>query len=67
MNRLKRRSVVGLVGLLAVLAFSARWQSTHQPIVSGGDAGFMPTRRARSFSNRGPVCAPTTRMRSMGP
>ena len=48
-------------------AFSARWQSTHQPIVSGGWGGRSPTRFSRSLPSRGPVRAPNVVIVSTGP
>src|SRR5439155_775776 len=49
------------------VAFCSRWHSMHQPIVRARDGGLNPTKTCRSWSNAGPVSAPTTRMRSMGP
>ena len=52
---------------VARVAFSRRWQSTHQPIVSGRCGGCRPTRCARSLRRLGPVSPPTTGIRSIGP
>src|SRR5262245_24017443 len=53
--------------LLPRVAFCSRWHSTHQPIVSGRGGGRKPRRRTRSSLSFGPVSAPTTRIRSIGP
>jgi len=49
------------------VAFCSRWHSMHQPIDSAGVRGRRPTTRIRSSVSRGPVSAPTTGMRSIGP
>src|SRR5215831_12167545 len=53
--------------LLPRVAFCSRWHSMHQPIDNGREGGRKPRSRTRSSLSFGPVSAPTTRIRSIGP
>ena len=49
------------------VAFCSRWQSMHQPIVSGGGAARNPATLRRSLVSVGPVRADTVVIVSTAP